>query len=164
MIKRVLLCTSPLQVTNARSIMDYLPKMIRLSVIKLYDAGIISEEKYLSVMVDHMAIVKDSYFHDYIVEILITIIADVTSSDVVFGSLYRDQYQQYLKTSAWADLKHQTKERDNYTCQSCKIRFDSPVMPMIEVHHKNYDNVYHELLSDLITLCRECHQLEHHKQ
>ena len=26
MIKRVLLCTSPLQVTNARSIMDYLPK------------------------------------------------------------------------------------------------------------------------------------------
>lgn len=30
-----------------------------------------------------------------------------------------------------------------------------------DVHHKTYDNVGREPLSDLVSLCRECHEKKH---
>lgn len=146
-----------------RQVMDYLPKLIRLSVIKLYDAGIISEDKYLKVMVDHMVIARDEYFKDYIIELLIIVIADIAhSGDNVYRQIYQDQYQnQYPKTQCYKNLRHQVKERDHYRCQNCGIGFDSFLMPILDMHHSHYNNLYCERLEDLITLCRDCHNTEH---
>jgi hypothetical protein len=61
-------------------------------------------------------------------------------------------YRQYLKSSWWQQKRIQILERDKYQCTICSSKED------LQVHHKNYNNLWQELDSDLITLCKGCHQ------
>ena len=64
----------------------------------------------------------------------------------------------YLLTPEWQALRKAVLKRDIYTCQSCGT-YDVP----LEVHHLHYRTFKAENLSDLVSLCRDCHQAVHDK-
>lgn len=79
-------------------------------------------------------------------------------SNLVFTDLnnYKDFKQDYLRTSQWNTLRKHILKRDNYTCQACSSR-NIP----LEVHHISYTNFMQEKDTDLIAVCRSCHQSIH---
>lgn len=64
----------------------------------------------------------------------------------------RIDYYEYIASSEWAAKRKRALDRDNHECQTCLNGAD------LEVHHKTYERLGHERLSDLITLCRSCHE------
>lgn len=66
--------------------------------------------------------------------------------------------QAYLKSSQWQALRKFVLKRDAYTCQSCRISGIS-----LEVHHITYIRLGNEYTSDLVSVCRDCHQAIHNK-
>ena len=66
------------------------------------------------------------------------------------------KYYEYLNSPEWKEKRKLVLERDNFICQRCKIS------PAHDVHHISYDAIYKEPLSDLLSVCRNCH-LEIHK-
>lgn len=66
-------------------------------------------------------------------------------------------YSRYLATGDWQLKRHQVLKRDNYICQGCLTN------KATEVHHLTYDNVTDELLFQLVSVCRNCHDKIHSK-
>ena len=62
-------------------------------------------------------------------------------------------YENYLKSPAWKVKRDAVKQRDGGQCV-CGTQ-------ATEVHHKTYDNIGKEPLSDLVALCKECHERVH---
>ena len=62
-------------------------------------------------------------------------------------------YKEYLDSPAWEMKRDKVRERDGDQCV-CGAQ-------ATEVHHKTYNNIGKEPLSDLVALCQECHQREH---
>lgn len=60
----------------------------------------------------------------------------------------------YLKSKHWLLLKRK-KLLESPTCEKCGKEND------LDIHHIRYKNLYDVELSDLQTLCRGCHVLEH---
>jgi hypothetical protein len=58
-------------------------------------------------------------------------------------------------TKAWKAKRLQVMERDKWTCQVCKKNVAT------DVHHLTYDHIFNEPLSDLMAICRNCHESEH---
>ena len=71
---------------------------------------------------------------------------------------YRSYKKHYLASPQWKAIKASILSRDQYTCQSCLVTG----FPL-EVHHIAYVNFMAEQPSDLISLCRRCHQEIHNK-
>jgi hypothetical protein len=68
---------------------------------------------------------------------------------------HKEKYYEYLQSDEW-DQKRKAKLKEaKYRCQLCNK--DSK----LSVHHRTYDNVFHEKLSDLIALCEKCHEKFH---
>ena len=67
----------------------------------------------------------------------------------------KDAYALYLQSPEWKNRSRLTLERDRYKCQGCLNA------PATEVHHKNYDHRGDELLFDLVSVCRACHEKIH---
>lgn len=67
----------------------------------------------------------------------------------------QDWYRNiYLKSEHWKNLRKE-KKKVNPVCEVCGAK------KKLDVHHKNYRNIYDVLLEDLETLCRKCHNKEH---
>lgn len=69
------------------------------------------------------------------------------------------EYSNLLKDPRWQRKRLETMERDNFTCQLCFHRDKS-----LNVHHKRYIPgalPWEYPLSDLITLCEDCHGKYH---
>lgn len=62
-------------------------------------------------------------------------------------------YEEYKQSPAWHQKRELVRERDKSLCV-CGAQ-------ATEVHHKTYKNIGKELLSDLVALCKECHEREH---
>lgn len=62
-------------------------------------------------------------------------------------------YQDYLNSDAWKTKALEVKTRDGFRCILCGAP-DS-----LEVHHTTYQHFKNEKLSELMTLCHECHKL-----
>lgn len=60
----------------------------------------------------------------------------------------------YLRSDAWKALREATLKRDGFRCVRCN-------RPAEQVHHLTYDRWQEEELSDLVSLCRPCHEKEH---
>ena len=75
----------------------------------------------------------------------------------IFGNQFmsNEEKQAYLKSDKWKQLCKQVKERDGNKCVI------SGETNNLEIHHLNYINLGNEQLSDLVTLSRKCHQLQH---
>lgn len=68
---------------------------------------------------------------------------------------HREWYRGvYLKSDHWKELKA-LKLTHNPICQRCGFKHH------LDVHHVNYRNIFDVSLSDLLTLCRICHNKEH---
>ena len=64
-------------------------------------------------------------------------------------------YEKYRDSPAWYRKRDLVIERDEGKCVWCHAEGK-------QVHHKTYDNIGKEPLSDLVVLCGKCHKEEHH--
>lgn len=72
--------------------------------------------------------------------------------------LQRMAYREYLRTPEWRVTRAQALERAGNCCSLDVTHADD-----LEVHHRTYERVGHELAADLVVLCHDCHDL-HHKE
>lgn len=68
---------------------------------------------------------------------------------------YSPEYKAYLKSPQWEAKRQQVLERDAHQCRGCGVGKG------LQVHHIRYDNLGHEPLEDLTTLCTQCHRAVH---
>ena len=69
----------------------------------------------------------------------------------------KTDYNKYLKSDYWKEVKEKIHKRDDYKCRLCNSDED------LHVHHRSYEFLGNENLDDLITLCRSCHYIFHKK-
>lgn len=62
------------------------------------------------------------------------------------------EYRAYLRSERWQELRLLVLLRDDHRCRQCGA------IDRLEVHHLTYERLYHEALSDVVTLCRTCHR------
>jgi uncharacterized Fe-S radical SAM superfamily protein PflX len=73
-------------------------------------------------------------------------------------SKFAKSYHKYLKESPkWLDIKLTLYETRGKQCEVCGKT------GLIDVHHRTYKNIFKEEPTDLILLCRGCHQKVHDK-
>jgi 5-methylcytosine-specific restriction endonuclease McrA len=63
---------------------------------------------------------------------------------------------EYLKTSEWRALRNRALIQAGNRCQVC-----GKTNLQLDVHHNSYERYGNEQLSDLVVLCRSCHQHFH---
>jgi 5-methylcytosine-specific restriction endonuclease McrA len=63
-------------------------------------------------------------------------------------------YAEYLQSAEWRARADAVFEREHGRCQRCGG-------PASEVHHKTYERIFCEPLSDLEAMCKRCHLLIH---
>lgn len=68
---------------------------------------------------------------------------------------HKQKYHEYLKSPVWKRTARLSKEIDGNKCTRCGSK------RYLVTHHMTYDNIFNEKLTDLITLCNDCHKLEH---
>jgi len=73
-----------------------------------------------------------------------------------FNHIVWQEKQEYFQSQKWLDLRTLILHRDKYTCIDCG-RSDKP----LEIHHITYDKWKNEDPENLVSLCRDCHQLRH---
>lgn len=66
-------------------------------------------------------------------------------------------YPIFLKSAYWKYVHNLVVNRDGFKCVKCGNEGN------LQVHHLTYKHHYkeHLHLGDLVTLCRDCHRLEH---
>ncbi len=67
------------------------------------------------------------------------------------GRAWWSVYREYLLSEEWAEKRNAILLRDG-GCTICGISHE------LEVHHRTYERVGKELLTDLTTLCKPCHK------
>lgn len=65
------------------------------------------------------------------------------------------KYLNHLRSDYWKVIRQKAFERDNKVCQHCH---DTEAT---QVHHLSYENLGHELLEDLMSVCEPCHKKIH---
>ena len=70
-----------------------------------------------------------------------------------------EDYVDYLLTPHWRDVRQRAIKRANGFCRKCR-----KPSRYLEVHHLTYHRIGAELESDVIAICRQCHDLEHLEQ
>ena len=79
----------------------------------------------------------------------------------------KTKINQLLRTrTEYLDWRNKIFQRDNYTCQECGIKSGNGVKIYLNVHHKKSFSEYPDLRFNLdngVTLCKNCHLLEHSK-
>lgn len=69
----------------------------------------------------------------------------------------KEEYQEYLKSDHWKEIRLKALDRAGNRCQLCSSTDN------LNVHHNTYKNRGNEDLKDLVVLCRECHAKFHDK-
>jgi hypothetical protein len=64
-------------------------------------------------------------------------------------------YHKYINSDIWRQKRRERLHHDNYRCTRC------PETEALEVHHNTYERLGRERLTDLQTLCSDCHAREH---
>ncbi len=64
-------------------------------------------------------------------------------------------YQEYLQSEAW---NHKRKVALMFWDNRCTLCF-SP--NRLQVHHRTYERLGQERITDLIVLCEKCHKIHH---
>lgn len=69
--------------------------------------------------------------------------------------LHNMPYTMFLKTRYWQNRRNTSLELAGHKCQLCNAS------QSLQVHHRTYERRGYEKDSDLIVLCKSCHQLFH---
>jgi hypothetical protein len=67
------------------------------------------------------------------------------------------KYHAYLKSDAWFLKRKKVMLRSGGICEGCRCA------DATQVHHLTYDNIFNELLFQLVALCDKCHARAHNK-
>src|SRR5882724_1943277 len=68
-------------------------------------------------------------------------------------------YRDFLSSPVWQAKRKQRLRIDGFRCQQCGTQ------GLLDVHHLNYEKPWgQEEMSDLLSLCRECHYQQHEKK
>lgn len=70
----------------------------------------------------------------------------------------KQQYYAYLKSDQWREKRRAALQFYGNNCCLCGTRHN------IQVHHRNYRNIFKESMEDLILLCESCHKTFHKKK
>jgi len=81
----------------------------------------------------------------------------------------RSYNKRCYRGNDWETLREEIYERDNYTCQDCRVRcigkrdaMKENYEKIIQCHHiENYKKNHNNNKSNLITLCLKCHLKRH---
>lgn len=68
---------------------------------------------------------------------------------------YKSKYEWYLASEDFDKIRQSVFQRDGFKCVACGST--EKIVP----HHLTYQNIYHENLRDLVTLCSRCHTIYH---
>lgn len=68
------------------------------------------------------------------------------------------QHQEYIKSEHWKIMREKALGYYGRKCYLCGVKSPSA---QIDIHHNTYARLGRELLSDLIPLCRGCHERHH---
>ena len=74
------------------------------------------------------------------------------------SELRRMPYSEYLRSREWQATRKRVLRWAGAHCQDCHKRAKP-----LEVHHLSYARRGEELATDLIAVCRDCHQKRHNK-
>lgn len=55
----------------------------------------------------------------------------------------------------WWMLKDAARIRGGHRCEFCQLR------PIYDLHHRTYARKFHELIGDVMAVCRRCHNAIH---
>ncbi len=66
-------------------------------------------------------------------------------------------YAKYMESEQWQIIRRLVIERDGYACVLCNRKSDGRLKLWMSVHHRTYVRLGQEQLTDLFTLCTECH-------
>lgn len=69
----------------------------------------------------------------------------------------KQSYKEYIRSDEWKEKRRQRLEFAKNRCELC-FRESA-----LDVHHRTYERLGDERLSDLIVLCRTCHRHFHHR-
>lgn len=66
-------------------------------------------------------------------------------------------YRSYIRSDAWREKREEMKRRSKrgYKCWCCSST------ERLDLHHRTYKRLGNERLSDLMWLCRSCHEELH---
>jgi len=78
----------------------------------------------------------------------------IESLTIKANQFNKRDYQEYLQTDHWKQLRKKIMDRDNNTCQICGV-------PANHVHHMTYVHRGNEYEFELVALCYECHKIYH---
>ena len=70
--------------------------------------------------------------------------------------LRRMPYAEYLQTPEWKGRRVRHLESVGHRCQLCNAQG-----PGLQIHHRNYERRGEERFTDLLVLCRHCHDHHH---
>jgi len=73
----------------------------------------------------------------------------------LFNIKKEERYKNYLLSTTWKNKKALVIKRASCKCEGC-----GESRPL-EVHHKTYERIGMELLTDLSAYCERCHKLAH---
>ena len=73
-------------------------------------------------------------------------------------SYNKHEYHRYLQSHQWKEKRKTALQFYGYNCCLCGSRH------AIQVHHRNYRNIFKESMQDLILLCESCHKQFHKKK
>lgn len=72
-------------------------------------------------------------------------------------------YDEYLQSRHWKQIRARVLDRDRHACRICNARGTwnphTRRWDGLQVHHRSYGPRGQEEVSDLTTLCDECHEL-----
>lgn len=68
------------------------------------------------------------------------------------------KYYEYINSYPWKQKRKLALQFYGYNCCLCGNRND------LQVHHRNYKNLFKESMEDLIILCESCHRQFHKKK
>jgi len=81
----------------------------------------------------------------------------MVKTDTLIASNWKGVYLDYISSDVWKAKAYDAREKAGNKCQLC----NSPYY--LRVHHRTYDRLGRETISDLITLCSNCHSKFHNK-
>ena len=67
------------------------------------------------------------------------------------NSNHSPEYTAYMQSEKWKRRKARLYNKRGHACERCGSTWQ------LEVHHKNYDRLEHELDDDLLIVCVNCH-------
>jgi hypothetical protein len=65
---------------------------------------------------------------------------------------WRVKYERHIRSSQWCNVKRDMIRLRGERCGHCGFRYE------LQLHHKTYERLGRELISDLELLCERCHK------